>query len=511
MMRPNLTARLSEKNWRRGFLWLFLVIGFALRFYEPLMINAATDDTTRDYHQVVSVLRGNADLPSYGPTYLPNRGVQVPGNLYYIITMPPLMVSSHPVALALYFYLLSGAALVAAYAALRKLYGDRVAVLATAFYAVAPWAVLSTRKLHHPNIAPFFFAILLYLLALVFKEKKPVWYSVALPMSFVLTQIHTANIVFVFAVIVLTVIYIRRLKVRYIVLGGVISVLLYFPTVLEIARGTFDFFSRAAAAADPSPLRVDALKVLLHPLVFATGELSQFFRNDFFPMLTFPSPLSFVLLLSIPAAMLTVLHTVVRSAGGLCRNIKTVIRKRPETVIVSSVVLCMILVNAARLKVVHPHYMYGIFPLPFLAVALFFFAKTRSRFWQLLRRYGGVFLLAAPLVISVMALHYVSLRGGTRGDFAANLRDQLAALVYMRTDSANDFTVREPRVFMNKEMGKISRFGTMAADLWPDFQPTGQSAVYRCYWCRPDERPPKKLFQRCQYYKRFYLLYVFRM
>ena len=491
-----------------------LFIGIWFRFDKPALIAFQFSDELRDYHQVVKVIKGQQDMPIYGPTFLPG-GKQVPGNAFYLLTALPYLVTTHPLAGALFFYLLISIGLIISYFAVKKLFNENLAVITTIFYALSPWAIFATRKYHHPYLVPFFTALLLLLLALVFKEKKKYFYPLILPVAVLAMQIHTVAVVFVPAVIVISFFYRKDLNWQVVALGIAGSILLYAPYIIHELQNDFAYTKTLFNSIGGGlSVRPDFLKVFLYPFVFAAGEISYFFKHQTMDMMGNSSPVTVFLILGIISVFTMCFYTLKQLFSF--KRLKTIKDQNPGVFILLIIVGCMFLFHLIRRQVPHPHYLYGLFPVPFMLPAYFFFIKIKegraSYVFRILQKYSFIPIIIMYVFLTVLGFQYVSNVGGTEGHFKTNLGDQLSAINYMSKESGNNFkVVGEKGKEWSKKLGPVYMFKTMIEDFPGYKKPDKKAFHYNYIWVKPKQSPNLKMFKQALSYKKFRLLYVFRI
>ncbi len=151
----------------------------------------------------------------------------------------------------------------------QRLFGWRVALIATLLFAVNPWAVFYSRFVWNPNPIPLFSTLLLMsLLAYFVGKRRPIHILVSFFCLAVITQLHLSGLV-LFAVLggVILLFWRRQPEENGLkallpfVIGGGIFLLLYVPFMLfERATGFVDLQAMVAALTGGA-VAVDGLGV----------------------------------------------------------------------------------------------------------------------------------------------------------------------------------------------------------------------------------------------------------
>jgi hypothetical protein len=137
----------------------------------------------------------------------------------------------------------------------RRLFGARVALMATLLYAVSPWAVSFSRMIWNPTILPLFSTLALGCLMVGFGHKKPGWLGGACLALAGVVQLHWASAVLLGVVGLCSLLFHRRLKVWPLVIGGALFGLTFIPYYLyERSVGFQDIVALLQAGGDEAQL-----------------------------------------------------------------------------------------------------------------------------------------------------------------------------------------------------------------------------------------------------------------
>ena len=189
-------SRFLKKYWYLVALAFVLLLGGFLRFYRISEISNFSYDQARDTDKIREMIQERKIIllgPStsvsqggfgYGTTYF--------GPIYYYLLIPSLWLAKFdPVGPIAFTALLGTLSIFLIYFIMIKLTKDKSAsVLSSFLYAISPAAIEYSRFIWNPNFIPFF-ALLLFLGLLKFKQKKSkFWCFIVGLFSGVLIQFH---------------------------------------------------------------------------------------------------------------------------------------------------------------------------------------------------------------------------------------------------------------------------------------------------------------------------------
>ena len=89
-------------------------------------------------------------------TQITDGSARLPGPAFLYLMALPLVIARAPEAQYAFVELLGAVTVVVFWAALRRPYGERAALLAATFMACSPWATLYADRTWNPNVMPFF-------------------------------------------------------------------------------------------------------------------------------------------------------------------------------------------------------------------------------------------------------------------------------------------------------------------------------------------------------------------
>ena len=148
----------------------------------------------------------------------------------------PYALSPSPVFATGFVAALNLIAVAGCYLLARRWFGRTAALVATLLYAVAPWAVIYSRKIWHTEFLPPF--VLLYVATgwLAFVRGRR-WALLAHSLALaVLVQIHFSALVFVPLTILWALIFCRRLDWRFVPVGVLLAALTFIPYFIVDAQ-----------------------------------------------------------------------------------------------------------------------------------------------------------------------------------------------------------------------------------------------------------------------------------
>lgn len=141
----------------------------------------------------------------------------------------PLLVWPHVYAATLFTGFLNSLAVLACWWFTRRYWGREAALAAALLFAVAPWAVIFSRKIWAQNLLPLFVMGWVSGGALAFVEKRPRFVALHLLCLAVAVQTHLAAVALAPATLCLLLFFRRRLSWRWLLAGGTLAALTAVP------------------------------------------------------------------------------------------------------------------------------------------------------------------------------------------------------------------------------------------------------------------------------------------
>jgi hypothetical protein len=404
----------SRTYWAWGLLLLFLLGGGYLRLAVWTANPLEGDQSTLISIAMRFVSRGWEAFPLTANKS--SAGLMNPPLVEYLYIVPLLL---RPSLATLHWFQagLSLAAVALLYFYAAPLFGQRVALVAALFLAVSPWAVYYGRFIWNPNPIPFFSTLLLLsLLAVLAAGRSPYHLIMVLVALTAVTQLHLSGLVLIIVVglclLLLWPHWVRpspRPGVLALLVGGLLSLLLYFPFLL---------FQRAVDFADlrlisstllggseaVSDAQINSASLLLN-LELASGR--GFIETVGLAGQVAP-PLRWLVGLMQAVMALTLLYVMVRPLWAIWHQKRAPHHLPPRDrayLILALWLLMPILLYVRHTVHLQNYYFLYLFPAPFLALALLL-----DDLWHWLQtRYGQLArLLLVPLLLLVASQFYLS-------------------------------------------------------------------------------------------------------
>ncbi len=409
----------GQKFFQFLLLLAILLLATFLRFYHL--------DWTEYKLDEANISRLALDMVRYGKVPVWGLGSSVGiynGALSEWLLAIPYALSSNPLVATGFVAAFNVLAVAMTYAFTRKLAGPRAAWMATLLFAVAPWAVINSRKLWAQDLLPPFVIAYVWTAYLAFIEKKPWWLVVhALALSACI-QLHYSALTLVFLSAFYVLVFWWRKwpwKVLLVtVAAGLLSMgpFLYldaititpdmmtgqphaFPNVTRIVQTVL----YRKAVVDTTAFQMAWIMTTGHDLHSLAG--SQEFRN--FLDSTLPlGPVLTGLGVLMEAAWGWALWWAVRRWRAACQRDSDQAR---GGFLVAMGVVFPILLFVWHSTPVYPHYLILLYPWPFVLVGMLIDWLASSRPAWRVGVWGGVLVvvIAAAQVYSYLAItHFVA-------------------------------------------------------------------------------------------------------
>lgn len=210
-------------------LFIIILIAIFLRLANIEYMEFKNDEAKNSF-LTVNLIK-NKVLPLMGDTA--STGVHHPAMFIYLLTIP-FMLSYNPVIAAIYIVLLNILAVYICYLFCSEFFNKTVALLATAFFAINPWAIFYSRKIWAEDVLPLFvLACFYFLYKVIFKQhQKYIIYSFITLAIF--TQLHASSFYFLISFFIILAISKPKIKIKYYLLSALAFLVLYIPYALYI-------------------------------------------------------------------------------------------------------------------------------------------------------------------------------------------------------------------------------------------------------------------------------------
>jgi 4-amino-4-deoxy-L-arabinose transferase-like glycosyltransferase len=279
----------------------------------------------------------------------------------------PLMIWPHPYAATLFTGLLSVAAVGGTYWLGRRYWGVRTAAVAALMLAAAPWAIIFSRKIWAQNLLPVFAVGWAIGAALAFVERRRAFLILHLLCLAVAVQIHPAALGLFPATLLFLVVFRRRIDWRYLIIGGLLSLLTAAPFLWYLfTRGLSAGGAPFSSGQSARPTSLDSLRLIL---TIATGDGARALAGPGYS--------------GLPGEAVARLIWLALIIGGIGWGMWLVIRRRDEpSSQVAFICLAWFILPALffvwQWTPVYLHYFIALLPAPFLLAAVFFDRLMRS-------------------------------------------------------------------------------------------------------------------------------------
>ncbi len=247
--------RSASRHTHRWVSLLIVLLAFALRVAQPDLVEFKGDEATV-VRRVFFILHWG-QRPVTG--VYASVGIPHPAHFLYLMTAP-LALWPDPLAAVLFLVFLNTLAVALTYRLAARYLSPGTGTLAAFLFAVSPWAVIYARKIWTQNIP---LVTLLFFLALLatFVRGRPWMLSVAMAALALLVGLHIEGVAFVPVLVILMLVYPRRVKVVPLAVGLALALALLGPYVLHDARQGWVFARRMLTyGGQPAQVSADALR-----------------------------------------------------------------------------------------------------------------------------------------------------------------------------------------------------------------------------------------------------------
>ena len=188
-------------------------------------------------------------------------GVHNPPMFVYLLTIP-FTISKNPVVASGFVALLNILAVYICFLFCKKFFNRRVALFASAFFALNPWVILYSRKIWANNLLTVFILIFFYSLYEIVIHKKQKYILLSCVSFAIFTQLHLSTWYFLVLWFLVFFIFRPKVQIKYFLFGMGILVLLYSPYILfELQNNFFNIKTFFAFSKMPFKLRMEGLVI----------------------------------------------------------------------------------------------------------------------------------------------------------------------------------------------------------------------------------------------------------
>lgn len=213
-----------NKRVEYGLLALLVAVGAYLRFSHLDLLEFQGDEAFAAQLALGFVKHGQ--LPLAG--LMSSVGVTNPPLFSYLL-IPMFAISENPVVVSCCIAALGLAAVLITWHIGRKYYGPVSGLVAAAFFAVSPWAVIYSRKIWAQDFVPFFATATMWAVYSVALGKKPkaIFWCVLLPICVI--QIHFSGIALTVAVLAILAWLRPKIDWRFAAAGLAVAIVTMIP------------------------------------------------------------------------------------------------------------------------------------------------------------------------------------------------------------------------------------------------------------------------------------------
>lgn len=250
-----------------------LLIAAGLRMGAPGVTEFKRDEANLS-HLALDLVRGRS-FPLLGIDS--SVGIRnAPWNIY--VVAPPFLLSSDPTPATLYVGLLNVIAVFLLYLLARHYYGSIAAIMAALLYAVAPWAVIFSRKIWAQDLLPVFVLMTIGTGLLGFLEGKRWAQWLHLPLLAITGQIHYGAFVLLPITLYLIITGRRKLTRDFWFSIG-LAVLVTLPYLIGMAQGGYlqaDVLQKIVSSGGDKPHAIILSSDAIRDAVLAVTGIGAF-------------------------------------------------------------------------------------------------------------------------------------------------------------------------------------------------------------------------------------------
>lgn len=215
---------------------LILIIAAYFRLYYMDLIEFKTDEA-RDAIVIKNLVEGK-EFPLLGA---PFSGGGRSGPVYYYLLAIPYFFVRDPVASSFFVGLLNVFAVFVVYRIGKGFFNKNVGLIASAFLAVSPYAVIYSRKIWNSDVlVPFAVLFIYFFLKFINKKNSRYFIFSIIPLAFTL-QIHPTAIALPILLVLCLLFFKMKVKLKSFLISAAIFVLLFTPFIYYEVNHNFEY------------------------------------------------------------------------------------------------------------------------------------------------------------------------------------------------------------------------------------------------------------------------------
>jgi hypothetical protein len=415
--------RLSRRN-ESAALIVILAIAAFVRLWRLDLMEFKGDEAAacRLAWQVLDHIGGRTPGQPFPLTGL-MASVTVPNPPLFIYLLAlPFWVSSNPLAAAVFIALCNVAAVALCHQIGRRYYSPFVGLAAAALYALAPWAVIFSRKIWAQDLMPIFVGGFLLAAHAFLVDRRPRALAWLLVLAAAAVQLHFSALIL--GGVLAGLLWAGRpvVRIRWVAAGGAAALLLFAPYLLHFIRTRgADFAHLGAWQAESASLMAPGERLLLalkYPCSVTGADGTAILLGTQSAW-------------ALPFALATGLGTLA-GLGWLC------VRDRSSPLFSARLITAIWFVLptlglALTGAIPSPHYFIILYPVAFLGLAAALEQCGSGRPAVSLTLLG--LCLTGYAALDAGIFHTVAARGGAPGDYGAAYACKAAAIDFVVADN----------------------------------------------------------------------------
>ena len=426
----------KERYWLIAVVCGIVIVAAVLRLTDLDLIELKGDEAVA-IHMALPMVEGQG-IPKVG--LVNSVGLRNPPLFIYLVALPTWMSVEPRFVTAGLIGLTSTLAVLFTFLVIRPRFGNFIGVMASLFYAIAPWPILYGRKLWAQDVLPLFSLALLWCFFTVHEKPKTRWVAAIPIVLCALWQLHLSAVGLILMAGIYLLTYRRRIHWGALVAGTVLATMMLTPYVLHQVDNDWQDvrgFQRMAQGKKPdgSPrdsekkwssdgVRWTAYISAGNDLEYACGSSHDAYQGSQSAVVRFIRNAGTVLgtLLLGFGFLLCCAFSLNRLSDGRVPWLQQ-LQSRVDPVYGSGTMVWwtlgyLLIFTALRLEKVFPHYYIILYPAQFVCMALpLEIFRSRGRLGQV-TTYLVISVVVAGNMLTLSSFRqYLHDHGGTAGDY----------------------------------------------------------------------------------------------